>query len=166
MAVWALLPVAVGLPGCCMAVEACSGAILCIIVWRQAADRVRIVLVAWLVGPDAAAYLCYDLAYNYHLAGGELVECCTVICAIGSRWFLLREPHPFISVVGYPVTFQCPSPNFYCFLWDLSSVYFLSMLISRYPVLSLHVRADSALMAFPLYYYDVIPIFSCFCVLI
>ena len=42
----------------------------------------------------------------------------------------IREPHPFISVVGYPVTFQCPSPNFYCFFLFLSSVYFLCTLFS------------------------------------
>jgi hypothetical protein len=46
-------------------------------------------LVAWLVGPDAAAYLCYDLAYNYHLAGGELVAWNAVLLAMCPRGDLL-----------------------------------------------------------------------------
>ena len=109
-----------------MAVEACSGAILCIIWWRQAADRVRIVLVAWLVGPDAAAYLCYDLAYNYHLAGGELVAWNAVLLTMCPRGDLLW---PGVAVFGLGCLFALVSYlTFYLFLRDLSSVYFLSML--------------------------------------
>ena len=112
-----------------MAVEACSGAILCIIVCRQAADRVRIMLVAWLVGPDAAAYLCYDLAYNYHLAGGELIAGESVLLTMCPRGDLLW---PGVAVFGLGCLFALVSYlTFYLFLWDLSSVYFLSTDISH-----------------------------------
>ena len=129
VAVWAQLPWVFRLPRCRVAVAAGSRVILCIIWWRQAANRVRIVLVAWLVGPDAAAYLCYDLAYNYHLAGGELVAWNAVLLTMCPRGDLLW---PGVVVFGLGCLFALVSYlTFYLFLWDLSSVYFLSMLFSR-----------------------------------
>ena len=89
----------------------------------------RIVLVAWLVGPDAAAYLCYDLAYNYHLAGGELVAWNAVLLTMCPRGDLLW---PGVAVFGLGCLFALVSYlTFYPIFTVLSSVYFLSTDISH-----------------------------------
>ena len=109
-----------------MAALACCAFVGCVVLWRQAANRVRVMLVAWLVGPDAAAYLCYNLADDYHLAGGELVAWDAVLLAMCPRGDLLW---PGVAVFGLGCLFALVSYlTFYLFLWDLSSVYFLSML--------------------------------------
>ena len=111
-----------------MAALACCAFVGCVELWRQAAYRVRIMLVAWLVGPDAAAYLCYNLADDYHLAGGELIAGESVLFAMRPRLAISFSLAWGCSVWFCLFVCPCLLPNFLPFF-----VGFVKCLFSMHP---------------------------------